>query len=164
MFITLTKYNTRQQCEEGTHCLGWSLGPPKFPTLNSVDVFMSNGTYPLLFPHREYSNYDNPEKKNNKKKKKTAHHFFKPINVKGYNVKSIEDKIFPACVLYMTLNRLIVRLWWMWSAPSFLLPPCPLWTRVVVPVSVPTMSQTEGFLYQFELLDSNARSYLTVSK
>ena len=58
IFITLTKYNTCPQCEEDTHCLWWLLSehiylPPSFTIVSNL--FMRNGTYPLMFIDKAYN-------------------------------------------------------------------------------------------------------------
>ena len=54
IFITLNKYNTHQQHEEGTHRL-WSLLSKNILLTIVSNVFMRNGTYPLTFTGRVYN-------------------------------------------------------------------------------------------------------------
>ena len=50
IFITLTKYNTHQQCEEGNPMLMGKYLASLLPHLTTVsNIFMRNGTYLLMF-------------------------------------------------------------------------------------------------------------------
>ena len=56
IFITLTKYNTRQRCEEGNHCSWWRLCTFLPPPLTIVsNLFIRNGTHSLMFIGRVYN-------------------------------------------------------------------------------------------------------------
>ena len=47
IFITLTKYNTHSQCEEGTHCEWWLLSQQKYPHHNSVQCINEDWDIPI---------------------------------------------------------------------------------------------------------------------
>ena len=57
IFITLTKYNTRQQREEGQPMLVVNYWSAPSPLTIVSNVFMRNGTHPLMFPGKVCNTY-----------------------------------------------------------------------------------------------------------